>query len=346
MRIESKSLPGDLRSVLAAHSPSPLVTSLFLASALQALLERHWIMSREPKSGPAAFDDFVALALARELAPLRALAPWLGPELSASRLKTLTAAARDLSKTLVAESRRYEPTEYRTFLSTAIGEMAALCAFEENLAAQRSDHYLPPSAYRAFDAFDEIFGLAFDTDQGVKQDPKSQERLYLGGGAGVQTSYATLLTALDNLRLPEGGHLIDLGSGLGRVGLLAGLWRADLRFTGYEYVGPRVKAANDAADRAGLAERILFTEQNLADPAFRIPLADAYYMYDPFCAETYERVLRQLNAYSLEHAITVVTKAGAGGWFAQLQEQGSWAEPEPHDSGLLLMFRSKPSPWC
>ncbi len=220
--------------------------------------------------------------------------------------------------------------------------MADFCVFEDGLAATRREDFLPPSSYRAFDAFDEIFGLVFGADEGMEQNPTSTERLYVGGGAGVQTSYATILTALENLHLPAGGHLIDLGSGFGRVGLTAGLWREDLRFTGYEYVGHRVKLACDSAERAGHSDRIRFLEQNLNDATFQIPLANAYYMYDPFCAETYARVIYQLNTFSRDHAITVVTKADAGNWLLSLQSQGSWATPEKHDSGLLLMFRSRP----
>ncbi len=343
MLSEGEVLRESLRTAIEARPDERgIVELLFLVSALRALTERHWIMSRSRDFGPGDFDAFVARALGRELAPLAFLKDWLGPELGVARLKVLSAAAKALSKDLVARSRSSDRPAFRAFLRGSVRAMTEICVFEESFASVRGEDVLPPSAYRAFDAFDEILGLRFETDRGMKPDLASGERLYVEGGAGVQTSYSSILSALENFALPPGGHLVDLGSGFGRVGLIAGLWREDLRFTGYEYVGHRVRVASDSAASAGHATRVRFFEQDLADPDFRIPLADAYYMYDPFCASTYERVLRQLNAYSRDHAFTVITKADAGTWLAKLQSEGAWAEAGACDLGLLRVFRSKP----
>ena len=81
--------------------------------------------------------------------------------------------------------------------------------------------------------------------------------------------------------------------------------------------------------------------QDLAEPTFEIPEADAYYLYDPFCAETYRRVVDRLSAIARRRPITVVTKSGAGPWFLRLIRRDEWELPEEHDEKTLSLFRSQ-----
>lgn len=193
--------------------------------------------------------------------------------------------------------------------------------------------------YRAFDPMDRILDIQYGRDDGMI--PSSAERLYEGAGVGVQTSYTTILKALRNLGLARGARLIDLGSGYGRVGLVTGLWREDLNFTGYEYVGHRVEASRASAARAGIGDRVNFVEQDLSAKDFAIPSAEAYYMFDPFSADTYLHVLNQLAAIGRDRAITVVTKADARRWFLDFVAGAGWGEPERLDEDTLLVFRSQ-----
>lgn len=195
--------------------------------------------------------------------------------------------------------------------------------------------------YRAFDPLDEVFELRYELDTGMKA-ADSRERHFEGTGLGVQTSYASILKLLPKLGLGAGARLIDLGSGYGRVGLMTGLWREDLQFTGYELVAHRVRSANASAVRAGLAPRVEFIAQDLAARDFLIPAAEAYYLYDPFCAETYRHVLGQLARFGRERAITVITKADARRWFLDFVADAGWSEPEPCDENTLWLFRSRP----
>ena len=240
-----------------------------------------------------------------------------------TRLDATIAAARGLSN-----------EDYRQFVSQAVRSMANIRALADG------DELLTEIIYRAFDAMDEIFDLRYSLDAGMRSDPSEPERLYEGAGLGVQTSYSSILCALSHLNLPKGAHLIDLGSGYGRVGLVAGLWRADLRFTGYEHVGHRVDVSNSSAARAGLESRVRFVRQDLADPAFEIPAADAYYMFDPFCETTYRRVLARLSELGRSKKIAVVAKAAARDWFRRLVSGDGWSEPESVDLDTLQIFRS------
>lgn len=195
--------------------------------------------------------------------------------------------------------------------------------------------------YRAFDALDEILDVDYREDDGMTSDAKTSERLYERAGAGVQTSYSTIFKILDYMKPAEGSHLVDLGSGFGRFGLATGLWREDLRFSGYEYVGHRVAASQASARRAGIDERIRFIQQDLGDPSFEIPAADAYYLYDPFSESTYRRVLERISALGQDRPTTVIAKAHARESFRQWTDRRQWAEEASLDEGTLVLFRSR-----
>jgi len=206
--------------------------------------------------------------------------------------------------------------------------------------AIQNDQQLQDFTYRLFDSLDEILGIDFTADEKMPT-PDSVERLYAGSGRGVQSSYMTILSILGKLRLPVGAHLMDLGSGFGRVGLTAGLWRDDIQFTGYEFVGHRVEASNQAAKLMGIDSRVRFVQKDLAMPDFKIPKADVYYMYDPFCVDTFRRVAGRLNQIAAEVPVTVVTKGDAGRLFISQATPGLWHDPELYDYGNLLLIRRR-----
>lgn len=221
--------------------------------------------------------------------------------------------------------------EFPAFARELVREISACCRERD-----------PGVTYRGFDGLDEVVGLDYGDDRTMAERDAGPERLYARAGAGVQTSYSTIFRLLDHLRLPEGAHLVDLGSGFGRVGLAAGLWRGDLRFSGYEYVGHRVEAARASAKRSGLDEaRVRFLRQDLGEAGFRLPVAEVYYLYDPFSQETYRRVFAQIEKRGRERATMVVAKADARENFRRFVARDEWSEPEIVDEGTLMVFHSR-----
>lgn len=222
--------------------------------------------------------------------------------------------------------------DLRTFAEDVIREASNFC---------RDGKHDPHVLYRAFDKIDDVLGLEYSSDTGMVVSPTGTERLYENSGAGVQTSYVTIFNVLDHLNLPKGAHLVDLGSGFGRVGLVTGLWREDLRSTGYEYVEHRVKASRASADRAGISSRVQFFTQDLSDEQFEIPSADAYYLYDPFSAGTYEHVFAQIEKISQRRPVVIIAKGGARAAFLKCVDGSRWSEPVSRDENTLMVFHSK-----
>ena len=195
------------------------------------------------------------------------------------------------------------------------------------------------SLYRAFDRMDEILGIQYALDVGMTTELAQTERLYEGAGIGVQTSYSTILLALNKAHPRPGATVLDLGSGYGRVGFVIGYLRPDIEFIGYEYVDHRVQNSKAVATGAGFS-RVEFFTQDLSARDFKIPEADVYYMYDPFSRDTYGYVLDQLLELGDLSPITIITKGRANTWVEDAVRHRGWLIDASCDDGLLLLFRS------
>ncbi|HVK61247.1 MAG TPA: hypothetical protein VM432_06835 [Bdellovibrionales bacterium] len=255
--------------------------------------------------------------------------PSLFPETTIQRFSDASVAdPHRLVRDTVEWAKQTDDESFREFTQISMGRMAELCEFEE--------------FYRTFDAMDEILGLDYSRDLGMRRDQTTDERLYEGAGIGVQSSYTTLLVTLNRVSPKQGATFVDLGSGYGRAGLVIGLLRPDMNFIGYEYVGHRVEIGIKSAARVGVSDKIQFKEQDLSAADFAIPVADVYYLFDPFTEETYKHVFEQINKIGRQHSVAVVAKGGAVKWFEKVVANECWSQPEIHDIGTLAVYRSAP----
>ena len=323
---------------LSAHELGRFfVLSAFLLSALETISEQNWVQTRGEAGAQAGFTHSVLQTLSHELAPLQFLETEFRT-LDVSLARVWLACAKRLVKHTVNQVKALRSNEYQLTITSAVLFMSTLTRDHERLSPNVRS--LGLSLYRTFDAMDEILEIDYQRDVGMFASPTQSERLYEGAGIGVQTSYATILIAIDELAPLAGQTIIDLGSGYGRVGFIIGLLRPDVEFIGYEYVPHRIDVSNAVAKKAGLEKSVKFFTQDLAASDFRIPEADIYYMYDPFSQETYEKVFAQLKAMGRERSITVATKGRASGWIAESLKGEDWDQPEMHDIGTLQLFRS------
>jgi hypothetical protein len=116
-------------------------------------------------------------------------------------------------RTRIEVASRLGESDFHDFAKSLIHEVSSLC--------------LNPSAnseemYRAFDGVDELLAIDYSSEELLESAGRRSERLYENSGVRVQTSYMTIIKVLAHLQLSEGAHLVDLGSGYGRVGLTAG----------------------------------------------------------------------------------------------------------------------------
>jgi hypothetical protein len=135
----------------------------------------------------------------------------------------------------------------------------------------------------------------------------AKERTWTGGAPW--SHYEDLQQNFVALDLKDDTKFVDLGAGVGRVGLALMIFHPTANFIGYEYVPGRVKAANAWAKKMGIEDRFQVIEQDLSDPNFQLPIADIFYMYQPFNGTTAKIVMGKLEDLSDRQSFTIISKA-------------------------------------
>lgn len=327
-----KSISDDIGEKDFAHF---FIDSLYLRNIIQFLIEDHWIQTQN-SSNDINFDRFIKKFLNAELKPLLFLHSFFLSS-NIDGMRTAERALHQTEKILLSTIKLKSSFYQKLFLQIALQRMSELYEheIEVNSTLLKKIDESKISLYRTFDILDEIFGLNYILDENSSPSPK--ERIYEGAGIGVQSSYSTTLTALKYLNLGRRARFIDLGSGYGRVGLVIGLMRPDVQFVGYEFVPERVKIANQACTQLLLDQHVQFITQDLSDADFKIPAADAYYIFDSFTDETYAKITAQLEGLTQTQKVTVVTKGNARLWM----KKNFWTEPQEFNDGNICFFRSK-----
>lgn len=208
------------------------------------------------------------------------------------------------------------------------------------IEATQNSQVLQVSLYRCFDSLDSTLGIDYSSESQMPSDAFNKERIFAGSAESVQSSYSTIFSALREMNPKAGSHLIDLGCGFGRLGFVIGLHRPDMQFTGYEYVDHRIQNAKGCAKQLNLEQNVHFHTQDLSDSNFKLPVADIYYMYDPFSADTYKFILNQMLPISKDHPIMIATKGNAKDWLHEIAAQNKWRPAQSFDYGNLNLFCS------
>lgn len=314
------------------------VETVYLKNVIQLIIDDHWIKSKNSVE-EIQFDRFIKKFISHELKPLLFLHAFF-EDSSLEGLKIALTAITQTEKLLV-DVIKSKPYDFqKKFLQITLMQMSELYELEHqlNLAQKKPTEDARLSLYRSFDILDQIFELEYLLNETPMAGQK--ERLYEGAGIGVQSSYATTLLALRYLNLNKKSRFIDLGSGYGRIGLVIGLMRPDIQFTGYEFVKERVDIANQASSHFSLAQHVHFVTQDLSSSEFRIPMADTYYIFDSFTDASYAIVMDQLQQLTYQNRITVVTKGNAKLWM----NSQFWSDPQELNDGNICIYRSKARP--
>ncbi|MBL7543277.1 MAG: methyltransferase domain-containing protein [Bdellovibrionaceae bacterium] len=335
-------IEAPLNSVLKLSNEKDLasffIDSIYIKNVILQIIDDHWIQSKN-SSTEVLFDRFIKSFLNSELKPML----YLHSFFANSSIEGMHQASKALTKIeffLLSHIKIMSYEFQKKFLQFALTQMSDLYELEHQLNStpKKNERSAKLSLYRSFDILDQIFELEYIQNEVSTLDQK--ERLYEGAGIGVQSSYATILLALKYLNLGKKSQFIDLGSGYGRIGLVVGLMRPDIHFTGFEYVKERVEIATKACTHLKLDQHVHFVTQDLSNHSFKIPDADTYYIFDSFSDASFATVMEQLQEITYRKKITVVTKGNAKLWM----NKQFWTEPQEFSDGNLCLFRSRARP--
>lgn len=118
------------------------------------------------------------------------------------------------------------------------------------------------------------------------------------------TPYRVLAQISKQLKFKSADTLVDLGSGLGRVGIVMGLLNPKLKFIGIELMKERHLQAQKAAKNLGLSKKVVFECGDLSK--IKIPQAKTYYLFNPFSFLTLRKVFLGLKINAQNQKFSIV----------------------------------------
>ncbi len=125
-------------------------------------------------------------------------------------------------------------------------------------------------------------------------ETQADQKMALGGEPEfLWSNYGWLTHLLRPKFFVPGESLVDIGSGVGRVGAFIAAMHPSIRFTGLEINEGRLKIAQAWAQRFGL-DRIVFRQSDLEFED--LPAADHYYYFNSLPDAAYERMLSFFKA--------------------------------------------------
>jgi hypothetical protein len=250
-----------------------------------------------------------ALALARE-------APRLLESLPETERPKLMAAWEDLARSL---QRRATPNQ----------KIAIARVLLEELKTHALDWTVQPRLDRMIDT---ILGMdAESVTQRIQNlSPEEVAKRYGGENTWYEYDNSLLLTpyfefqlALEHLKPQAGQTFVDLGSGMGRMGLYMGIQHPGVKFHGYEIVAERVEEGAHAARALGLRD-VHFHEQNMADPNWKPEAADMYYAFNPVSDATFDKILVDLKEQAIKHNKPFKLAVSGPAPYFKLESNSSW----------------------
>ncbi len=214
------------------------------------------------------------------------------------------------------EYKNSESALLNNWLNTVIKEFPLVLSPEERAAIQLEINPLDP--IHKFDDWliDIIFGLS-RKDINLKLAPVHKNSDTAVGTwphllpDGYNTSYRLLDEMLLRANLKDGDIVVDMGSGLGRLGILIGKKYPNLKYVGYEFWMDRIQPAMNVAQQDGL-RNVNYVHADFSTPDFTLVRGDLFFAYQPNSSNEIMAVMtKKLREVAKHKAIRVVTRIGS-----------------------------------
>ncbi len=176
---------------------------------------------------------------------------------------------------------------------------------------------------------------AFDALSPQEKEKVDSQWAGLFSGTIISSSpgwIADMASELD--KTPLAKTFVDVGSGHGIPSLLLAQEFPGIHFIGLDFVKAKIDAATGVAREMEL-ENVEFRQQDLMAPGYELPVADAYYFFNPANPEVIAHVAKQIAEYSKSRAIQVFNMVG--GWVTrEFAKAGCKAKAVPN-SGIEII---------
>ena len=152
----------------------------------------------------------------------------------------------------------------------------------------------------------------------------------------LQTPYCDIYKALELLSDKDIRHVVDIGAGYGRVGLVLSVLMPEAQFTGYEIVKQRRSEASRIFTKLKLKNSAIEL-QNVLEDSFEIPEADVFFIYDFSEREDVNIILRKMLERMRNREFYLITKGDRVDYLMKYIFNNEWIKfSNVGDTGLKI----------
>lgn len=183
--------------------------------------------------------------------------------------------------------------------------------------------------YRAYDQQND--------DSSKKQHYKGTQTWIGLHPQALQTPYCDIYEALSLVKDLEIEHVVDIGAGYGRVGVVLSILYPDAKFTGYEIVKQRQLEGNRVFRRLGISNSEIELK-NVLSIDFKLPDADIYFIYDFSEQDDILRMLQILSLKSTKKTFYLITRGDRVDYLMKYKFKHIWRLYIDLDSSGLKIY--------
>lgn len=186
--------------------------------------------------------------------------------------------------------------------------------------------------YRSYDRFND--------DSNRKQHYKGTQTWIGLHPQILQTPYCDIYEAILSIENFEIKHVVDIGAGYGRVGIVLSVIKPEAKFTGYEILKQRQLEGNRVYEKLGLRNSDIELE-NVLDRNFNLPEADIYFIYDFSDEEDVFQILEVLSRRIKEKKFYLIARGERVDFLMKHQFKNTWEVYKNLGSSELIIYTSK-----
>lgn len=156
----------------------------------------------------------------------------------------------------------------------------------------------------------------------------------------LQTPYCDIHEALKLIGESNINHVVDVGCGYGRVGLVLSVLKKEAVFTGFEIIKKRQEEGLRVFKNLEL-ENAKIELKNVLDEDFKMPIADVYFIYDFSEREDITQILEQLESLKTDKDFYLITRGDRIDFLMKNKFRHVWKKLYSLESSDLNIFSSK-----
>jgi hypothetical protein len=166
---------------------------------------------------------------------------------------------------------------------------------------------------------------SFEIETKLANENKRESKTWVGlDPQTLQTPYSEIWSFLSFLGQFNPEHIVDLGAGYGRVGIVMKMMMNNCHFSGYEFIEERFLEMDRIFKEYDI-KNVTLSKENIIGCNFTFPKADIYFVYDFSDLPSIKSMVKKFTEIFNERDVFLVVRGKAMRSLIQNQYRELWA---------------------